>query len=371
MKNIVITSNPFGYGPTGQAITFIQELLKNENFKNTTIYFLGSLLCREIIEKELQKTPIILVDIDERSVIDLEHYIKNIQGDIICIGFQNRFIIEVSKKMGAKSVFIDGLGWFWEITPSSHLLADKVYWTNFPNLLSKEKVVPNSVTIVGLIQETCIRQEDFLNPFCVVSLGGCTNPLTTGLQENYLLLTIKIFENIYQKINIPIKIALGNSAKKFLQDNILIPTGITIHSFDHISMLVEFSHCHHHFSIGGQSSTMEALKSSIPTTFYLPSNLSQIAFQDIFEKYVAGNFYSHWNDYIENKFLFSKNNEVATIAYIEKLSEEILYNNLLIDRIANNIIDGFNSKEKYKLFDIVNTLGSHGAKQIISDITNW
>ena len=371
MKNIVITSNPFGYGPTGQAITLIQELLKNENFKSARIYFLGSSLCREIIEKELQESSIIISDINERNTTDLEHYINNIQGDIICIGFQNRFIIEVSKKLGIKSIFIDGLGWFWDITPTSHLLADKIYWTNFPNLSSKEKIIPPSVAVIGLMQEICVHKEDFNNPFCLVSLGGCINPLTTGLQENYLLLTIKVFENVYKKINIPIKIALGSFAKKFLETNTIIPTGITIHSFDHKTMLMEFSHCHHHFSIGGQSSTMEALQSSIPTTFYLPSNLSQIAFQDIFEKHLPGNFYSQWSIFLGNEASFSIDNEAKAIADIDNISKKILTNNLLINKIADNLIKGFNNKDKNKLFDIVKSLGSTGAQQITSDIINW
>lgn len=368
MNRIVITSNPFGYGPTGQAIVLIKELLKNKNINPSNIHFIGSDLCREIIEKELVCSKITICDLNERNVLEIKNYLQNFESDTVCIGFQNRFIIEVANKLKIKNIFIDGLGWFWKKIPISHLSASNVYWTNFPNLLHKEKNIPNNVSVIGLIQESCTWTPDKENPFYLVSLGGCINPLVSGLQENYLILAMKVFNKISSIKKINIKVVLGNTARIYLEKNNLVSKNISVHSYEHSEMMKVFSKCQHHFSIGGQSSTMEALQSKIPTTFYLPSNLSQIAFQKIFQQFIPGEFYCNWQNYTENTDIFNENNEEYIINVINEISSEIAYNEIIINKIANNCIQNIDNPAKEELFKLVSELKFNGAEQIISEI---
>lgn len=370
MKTIVVASNPFGYGPTGQAIALVNEILRSKKLDTFVVKFIASGLCFEIIQKEFSNTRVNIINIDERNPEALSEYLSSLEGGVVCVGSQNRFIINAAKRIGLKSIFIDGLGWFWETIPESHLVADKIYWTNFPNLMMQDKVIPERVSVVGLLQDSCVWAPDLQNPFYLVSLGGCSNPIRSGLQENYLKLIMNILANIYIKTGVSIEVALGDSAREYVLKNSLTPVGVTVHTYDHFDMMQRFSQCTHHFSAGGQSSSMEALISKVPTTFYLPSNMSQVFFQKVFNRYCSGDYYTHWESVIAGLVEFNESSELLAIDMIEDFSGQILGNNVLIDKIVNHCIKTIQSPNS-DIFKLVEELGNNGAQKIVSDIASW
>lgn len=371
MKRVIIASNPFGYGPTGQAVALIHELLKRKS--EFEIHFIGTGLCLEIVQKEFKKEGIKVIDLNERDEGLLRQYLLSVNNEsesIICVGVQNRFIPKIAKELGIPSIFIDGLGWFWNHVPESHLLADRIYWTNFPNLHEGDKKIPDGVTVVGLLQDSCVWKPNIANPYYIVSLGGCTNPLKEGLQENYLSLALKVFSSINLETKIPIRMILGNPARLFLEKNELIPPGVSIHSYTHKEMMESLSMCSHHFSIGGQSSTMESLVSGIPTTFFLPSNMSQVFFQKVFDKYCSGNYYSNWDSYIHDIGELEETDELTSINLIDQFSKRILNDDKILNQIVKHCISSMNTSDKDKLIKLVRGLGLDGARHIALDILN-
>lgn len=370
MKTVVIASNPFGYGPTGQAIALINEMLRTKLLDSYTINFIASGLCFEIIQQEFSNTRVNIINIDERDLSVLSEYISTLDGEVICVGSQNRFIVKVAKELDLKSIFIDGLGWFWDTIPESHLLADRIYWTNFPNLMLQDKVAPKSVSVIGLLQDSCEWSPDIENPFYIVSLGGCSNPIRSGLQESYLKLTMKILNSIYIKTGVHIEVVLGDSAREYILKNNLTPVGVTIHTYDHSNMMQRFSRCTHHFSVGGQSSSMEAITSRVPTTFYLPSNMSQVVFQKVFDRYCPGNYYTHWELFISGLRKFNESSELLAIDMIEQFSRQVLDDDVLANRVAEHCIEAMQSPNS-DIFKLVKELDNNGGQKIVSDITNW
>ena len=109
-KHIVVASNPFGYGPTGNAIPILYELVDRfQESSSTTVHFIGSGLCIELLP---DIEGVVIHQIDERSVEELESFLLTLDGSVLCVAVQNRFLSVASKNAGIECYFLDLLAWF-------------------------------------------------------------------------------------------------------------------------------------------------------------------------------------------------------------------------------------------------------------------
>lgn len=372
-KNIVITSNPFGFGPTGKAVEIIKLILSDRTFKGYNIYFLGSGICLEILESDFVSKGLKVIKIDERSKNELERFLRNLKGQTLCIGFQNRFIPIVAKKLKIECYFVDGLAWFWKKTPDSHFTANKVYWTNFLNIYFGDKKVPQNVKLIGTLHSTIKRKYKYGDrKFLLVSLGGAKNPLRGGLQKNYLKLVVNVFDKICKDLLMKIEITSGADATKFMSNYNLHKTknkNLIFKNYPHNKMMQRFSVAYHHFSVGGQTSSMEALSSKTPTSFFLPSNFAQVEFQEYLKKYINTDLYYGWDFFIrlDNK---KKLDEKSYIKIIDKLSERLFNNEDFVKKCENRCLYTM-SKNMGEIFRIFAGMNKGGGKEIIQDIKKY
>ncbi len=328
--SILIVSNPFGYGPTGQAISLIKGLQNKSNDEDFkfNIFFAGSGLCLDIIK---DVDGINIIEVDERDEQSLFNVIETIPNLKLCIGIQNRFIPTASKKAGIRCYFIDGLAWLWDPYPAHFLIADRILWTDFPTL-NTSKIENEKVTIIGELASKVIWKPRTKDEFILLCLGGQENPLRSGLQENYLKLTQIVINRVALKTNINIIVTLGQRARQFIEQ---LPDGSSLVKFlsvSHKDNLELFSYCKKFISVGGQSSTFESLNSNIPTIFYLPSNLSQI---QLIKKFNLTKM--NWDDFVRIPHTFYSLSEKEAIDTLEGYSHEILSSEDTISKIVDNL----------------------------------
>ena len=334
---------------------------------------MGSGICLEILESDFVSKGLKVIKIDERSEDELERFLSNLKGQTLCIGFQNRFIPIVAKKLKIECYFVDGLAWFWEKTPDSHFTANKVYWTNFLNIYFGDKKVPPSVKLIGTLHSTIKRKyKNGDKKFILVSLGGAKNPLRGGLQENYLKLVVNVFDKICKDLLMKIEITSGADATKFMSNYNLYNTknkNLIFKNYSHDKMMQRFSVAYHHFSVGGQTSSMEAISSKTPTSFFLPSNFAQVEFQEYLKKYINTDLYCGWDFFIrlDKK---KKLNEKSYIKIIDKLSEKLFNNEDFIKKCENRCLYTINGNMG-EIFRIFADMNKGGGKEIILDTKKY
>ncbi len=192
-KNILIFSNPFGYGPTGKAVSVASYISKK--FKDCDVYMCGGDLVNSL-KGDDQK----YIKVDERSESSISNVISTIQGPKYIISSQNRFAIRSAKKNNIPCAFLDGLSWFWEEIPAEHFSADVVFWLNYEKI---QKKVPleykDKVFLIGGITEKVQKvRTNKKKDGTLVYIGGCTNPLT-DFPESYVRLLLELFQySIYK-----------------------------------------------------------------------------------------------------------------------------------------------------------------------------
>ena len=178
-KTIVIFSNPFGYGPTGNAIPVIKSLLDRSN--GFEVVFAGSGLCMEVASG----MSIRCVRLNERDETEIEGFLKTIRCPYV-IGSQNRFCVRVAKRAGIPCAFIDTLAWFWKEIPADHLLADEIFWIKFPQIQRKIPSGKKNIHIVSSIVTTIPSSGIKKYKQLIIHIGGAKYPLMEKLPYNYL-----------------------------------------------------------------------------------------------------------------------------------------------------------------------------------------
>ena len=108
-----------------------------------------------------------------------------------------------------------------------------------------------------------------------------------------------------------------------------------------------------------------------PVIFYLPSNLSQVALQDVFNGVVEGS-YMRWEDYITTDNTFRNISEREAMNVIEKYADNILENKIIFKKVVKDFNLAVNKTNESKdLWNLAKTLGSDGAIQIVDDIESY
>jgi hypothetical protein len=337
---------------------------------DVNIFYLGSSLCLEIISGEFGQN-VKIVELDERSVLEIEKFADTLVGDILFIGVQNRFLPEVAKKLKMYSIFVDLLGWFWDSIPESHLVADKIYWTNFFNLINGKKSIPDKVDVVGLMHDFIPVNADTQNPFILVSLGGAKNPLVNGLQVNYLKLTCLIFSKLSELLKLKILIASSFDAIEFMKKECIKEINcpsLEFSTFTHKQMLTKMSESSFHYSIGGQGATMESYLAQVPTGFFLPSNLSQEDFQKEIKVSLPQIQTLTWEELLMKEDVFLGMKEKDAIIKIDSICKEIISDNILLNKCIQLLSNMYKNPDTEGVNSLINQMGNDGAKNIVDDI---
>lgn len=359
-KTIVLISNPFGFGPTGKAVAVAEEFLRRGY---SDIVFLGSKFILDIVGNNFNK-----IVLDERNQDQLEEAILKIENPFV-VSSQNRFAIFAANKLNIPSAFIDGLSWFWGNIPPDHLLADYIFWMNYPNVQSKiPSSVSNKIFIIPAIIDCPAVKEDRAG--ILIHLGGCKNPLTDIFPYDYLDLISDVINHKDDRLKI--KIAGGMDALDYLKKKITNKAVIFLPN-EHNEFVKHLSVTKHFITTAGQTATLEAFCLGVPTSFIPPMNLSQLALMDLLRVYDAIPQSIFWSDLVDLKtdlrYLSEKeailefnalakkvkSNKDASIGFISKLEK-------IIDQAPNN-----EGQSKF-----ISEVGINGASKICDIlIDNW
>lgn len=352
LKTILVVSNPFGYGPTGQAIA-VARRLANLKLTNTRIIIAGNDFEKEIV-KEVG-LEYCLADTRDDGV--LTNLMKELKCDYI-FSSQNRFAILAAKRLGIVNAFLDGLSWFWEEIPSDHLIAGRIYWVSLP---PKRKKVQDNILEVGMVIDVPNKGEP---KQIMVHIGGCQYPRTNKLSEGWLEL-LASYLSIYAGSE-EVLVCGGAQAIEQIRD-FTTNTRIKFATFSHSRFVRELAHSSRFITVGGETASFESFALNCPAAFMLPMNLSQWAFVQRLAK--SGNpTFLDWSDYIRAGPEIS-NNEFEAIQTFEAWSKKILSDTNSHGRFLKNMKRLF-----VKEIDItaqsrlLKEMGTDGASVITADL---
>lgn len=359
--SIIITANPFGYGPAGKAITIATELKKR--LPSVNIFFLASNLCQEI----MSMNGVHIVKINERDESELENFLIKIRNPYI-ISSQNRFIIKVAKKLNIPCAFLDGLAWFWKTIPDDHLIADIIFWLNYPGI--EDKLLSNrNIHLVPSITMEPNRSIDKPVPI-LLHLGGCENPLTKSLPYNYLTLLVYLLNNLQH--NQQIIITGGTKAISFMNLQLKNQKVIT-RTLKHDKFIDVLGSTNHFITTAGQTATMEAFALNIPTSFLLPTNLSQMALVKYLSSHKAASNSLLWQKYVSINSNLLDLNEKEALVILDSYAQQILSNTSKYIKLENDFVKLLTTiPDEVPQQKLLKGIGTNGSEKIVDIlINNW
>ena len=357
-KNIVIFSNPFGYGPTGKAIAIAKEFIK---IGYDNVVFAGSSFVQEILPISIK-----YINIDERNEQAIENLLKTIPNSVV-VSSQNRFAIKVALSLKIPCAFLDGLSWFWKEIPLDHFIADEIFWMKYPGIEEKINKSNHPIHLVPAIVDTQ-SMKDPQEPI-LIHLGGCKNPLIEAFPKYYIDM---LAEAIYE-ISDNIKITGGIDAINYLKMKFSLhkKNNISLVSLKHDEFIQELSCSKHFITTAGQTATLEAFALGIPTSFLLPMNLSQLALMNLLLKYGANTQCVMWDSYIPKEIKINEANEKEAIVGFNIYAETIKNNNKIFNHFKKDLIKIIThipeNKGQKKFID---NLGTDGAREIVNILSN-
>ncbi len=358
IRTIAIFSNPFGYGPTGNAIPILRSLFRK--IKDIDIIFVGSNLCLEIISDTLVKK----VVLDERNQEEIEKFLGTLDNPHV-IGSQNRFCIKAAKKLQIPCAFLDVLAWFWEKIPPDHLLADEIFWINFPGIKNKIPPNQNNIHIVSGIISSLPRKKSKKN-HAMMHIGGAKYPLSESLPYAYLDLIAKGLNALKKGKRFDAIIFTGGSqAINYLKHKVTNKK-VRLASLVEEKFIQELSQSSHMLTTAGVSSTFESFSLNIPTSFLLPLNLSQIALLDILFKNDCAPNYLIWDNYVKVNNNLRSMTEKDALAEINEYAKIVAGNKRLSNRFSRDFDDLTTLiPESSKQVKLIESIGNSGADEVV------
>lgn len=360
---VIFIANPFGFGPSANAIAMIEELSK---IWNGTIVYGASRMCRELLPKTLFRK-IVLYDLDERNSGDLESLFKKYKNPLVVISM-NRIAIKTAKAMGLTSIFVDSLAWLWKNIPKEYLLADTYYCFDIFNVRRKInkktniKIIP---PILGDLPKPKIKK----NKKILVHIGGFEVPFIKELSKSYLLLLSEVL-NI-QNLDTKIIVTGGSRALSYLKPFVKKPNVeiVTLQRNEFLDLLNGVSHF---ITTSGLTASLEAFSLSTPTSFILPSNLSQWHQLKNFDNRGLATRKLEWEDYLNFDYDFYNLTEREAIPIFYELSD-ILYKNktkkALFVSNAVSMLESIPDNTKQKAY--IDKIGINGAKYVVDDLLSF
>lgn len=353
-KTIVIFSNPFGYGPTGKAIAIGKEFIGN-GYSNVT--FAGSSFVREIVPPSLT-----FVGVNERDEKDIGNLLRATPNPVV-ISSQNRFAIKAARSLNIPCAFIDGLSWFWKEIPEDHLIADEIFWMNYPGLEKKLSKSTRAIHLVPAIID--IQSTSPIRSQILIHLGGCRNPLMNIFPKNYLDLLSNALSGISHQSSL--MITGGVEVINYLKTKLLPITEnkIVLASLKHDEFTTELDRSIHFVTTAGQTATLEAFALGVPTSFLLPMNLSQLALTDLLSRYNAADDCLRWDNYILKTTNSTMQNEKDALVAFNVYAETIKTHKEMHGRLTRDIVQLISViPERDGQKDFIDNLGVNGAKEI-------
>jgi hypothetical protein len=355
-KNIIVFSNPFGYGPTGTALPVLISLFRK--VKDAEVIFAGSGLCMEImLDIDVKK-----VYLNERDEVEITKYLSTVENPYV-IGSQNRFCIKAAKKLNIPCAFIDILAWFWREIPADHLLADEIFWIKFPGVENKIQQNIKNIHLVSSIIRTPTKEILDNHKYLTIHIGGAKYPPLNEVPKFYLNLLAKGLNELnIDGVFTDILFAGGSEATDYLKEKI---TNNKVHFIkeDYIKKLSQSAHL---LTSAGVSSTFESFSLKIPTSFLLPLNLSQVALLDILLKNDCAPNYLVWDDYVEVSKDLRNMIERDAIMEINGYAKIVDESNDLSRRFVKNFIKlAMSISDTPKQTKLVKSLGDSGADEVV------
>lgn len=259
------------------------------------------------------------MSVDERNENEIVKVLKQIENPVV-ISSQNRFAIHAAKLLGIPSAFLDGLAWFWKEIPPDHLIADEIFWMNYPHIKDKLPKNFNNIHIVPAIID--VKNNAEKKDKILIHIGGCRNPLTEVFPKYYLDILISGLSNISNADKITI--TGGAEAVEYLKSLLSKEESkINAISLKHHEFIHELSESKHLITTAGQTATLEAFALGIPTSFLLPTNLSQLALTNVLAEYDAAPQALYWDSYFPEKIDVTILSEKEAIVEFNKYAKEI------------------------------------------------
>jgi hypothetical protein len=354
-KNIIVFSNPFGYGPTGTAIPVLTSLLGK--VKDSEILFAGSGLCMEIMSGINVKK----VYLNERDEEEIIKYLRTVENPFV-IGSQNRFCIKAARKLNIPCSFIDILAWFWKEIPPDHLLADEIFWIKFPGVEKKIPQDKKNIYLVSSIIRTPVKKTPN-RKYLAVHVGGAKYPPLNEVPRFYLNLIAKGLNEIdisgaYEGITF----SGGSEAVDYLKQKINNAKVIFVRE-DYIQKLSQSSHL---LTNAGVSSTLESFSLNVPTSFLPPLNLSQAALLDVLLKNDCAPNYMIWNKYVDERRDLRDMIEKDAIAEINNYAKIVDEDRNLSAKFVKDFVNlATFIPDNSKQVKLIEYLGYSGADEVV------
>jgi hypothetical protein len=355
-KTIIIFSNPFGYGPTGNAIPILYSLL--EKTKNIDIVFAGSGLCMEIVSNVSVKK----VYLNERNESEIENYLKTIENPYV-IASQNKFCIKIAKKLSIPCSYIDVLAWFWKEIPQDHFLADEIFWIKFPNIEEKIPKEKDNIHIVSSIITTIPPTTRKINKL-TIHIGGAKYPLLNEIPFSYLNLISKGLNALKTNFNNILFVA-GTEAINYLKQKVTNEK-ILLVSLPKDKFICELEQSTHMLTTAGVSSTLESFALNVPTSFLLPLNLSQVALIDMLKEQGLNPQCLEWDNYTKVNNKLRDMTEKEALVEIDRYAKTLDYDDNLSKKFMQDFIQIAESiPENSKQKELIEYMGKSGANEIV------
>lgn len=358
-RTAVFFSNPFGFGPTGTAIALIKE------FKQSwpgQVIFACSEFCRTLVnDKEIET-----ISINERDEVEIEELLHSIPNPYV-ISSLNRFAVKIAQRNKIPCALIDVLMWFWNKVHEDFLLADYYYVQNIPG---SEKNIPSTlqkkiVLVPAIIGDLPPRKQ---GKHILLHIGGCQSPLYQGLQINYLNLLSSLLSGVVKsdKDFPAIYVAGGTNAIDYLKSK---KSNVHLVSLDREAFLELLASSYYFITTPGLTATLEAFAIGVPTSFYLPGNLSQWALLKMLQQSKATENYLQWEDYCKLPDGFKNFTEGEAISKLEGYARDVLSNSQLMRVLQSQFLKILTTiPQKNIQQDYIEQIGVDGAKHVVADL---
>ncbi len=357
---VIFIANRFGFGPSATAIAVMGELVKT--WKGNIVYG-ASKMCRELLPKILLNK-IVVYDLDERNDRELKILFKKYKNPLIVISM-NRIAIKTAKSMGLKSIFIDSLAWFWKEIPKEYLLADTYYYFDIFDINRRISRATNIKAISPILGDLP-KPKLIKNKKILAHIGGFETPFIKELSKSYLLLLSEVLNT--QNLDIEIIVTGGSRALSYLKVFVKRPN-VEIVTLERNNFLNLLNSVSHFITTPGLTSSLEAFYLLTPTSFILPSNLSQWHQLKFFQSYGVAVRKLEWEDYLSFDHDFYNLTEKEAIPMFYELAD-ILYKNktkkVLFTNNAVSMLQSIPDNTKQKAY--IDKIGINGAKFVVEDL---
>ena len=349
-KDLVFFSNPFGFGPTAKAIALINA---GKNIWNdVNIHYVADDDCQQIFnDKDID-----IIHVNPRDYLQIEK-ILSVFAHPYVISSLNRFSIRVAHEKAIPNCFIDSLTWMWKEIPSDYLLADLYFALDFPGVSMVLNKYPSIIKVPYFIDGKAASGH-FVESDILVHVGGCINPLIKKCPESFLKLVCLAISKIKNK---KILVSGGQEAVSFMSA-FFNDKNIQCKTLKKEVFLSSLLHTKQFITTSGLNASLEAFKYGIPTSFLMPTNLSQWENIQLFDVHKAAPNKVTWEDIIGQNMNIHGKTEKDAIEIIMETADKVLEQTTLkrkcielLEKVCMIIPD------RQKQGEFIKSIGSNGA----------